>query len=727
MSITEINVRADDLVVLTTDDVQIVIDASAGHPVILHWGRPLPDTSQSSLRALFDGGVPQSDLDETAPPGMLRESARGFTGRPALRGHRSGRDFSALFEITEARVTAREAVFVAHDQLAALQIDLRLTLTAQGVLLVDQSLTNLGDATYSLDELAVWMPLPDRATETLDFTGRWLKERQPQRMRLAPGLRVRESREGRSGHDYTIVQCALTERTSTEAGDVWGLSLLWSGGSRHLAERDTSGRGALGVAELLEPGEIELAPAATYHAPTVAAFFSTEGLDGLSARAHQWLRDRPEHPRKPRPLTLNVWEAVYFDHDLDTLRRLAARASSLGVERFVLDDGWFGSRRDDWSGLGDWTVSPDVWPNGLGPLAEYVRALGMQFGLWFEGEMVNPDSDLYRAHPDWILQVPGRIPPLARHQLVLDLANPDAYEHILERVHAVVAEYGVEYIKWDHNRFLTDPGHRGHPAVRKQTESIYRLFDELKARTPGLEIESCASGGGRIDLGMAFHADRFWTSDQNDALERQQIQRWTSLVIPPEMLGTHIGPTLSHGTGRVHSIQMRAITALFGHAGIEWNLLEASDDELAAVREWSAFYRKHRALLHSGRVVRVDHPDPSGLVHGVVAQDRGAALFAYVQTATPSGVRPAAFRMPGLEPDAMYRVRSQEFGGARTVQRRAPQWMDGGVTTSGAALADLGLHPPVLWPEEAILVVVERVDPGAPDDASDPAVRDVTS
>ncbi len=321
----------------------------------------------------------------------------------------------------------------------------------------------------------------------------------------------------------------------------------------------------------------------------------------------------------------------------------------------------------------------------------------------------NPDSDLYRAHPDWILQVPGRVPPLARHQLVLDLANEDAYSHVLEKVHAVISEYGVDYIKWDHNRFLTDPGHEGAAAVRRQTEALYRMFDELRRRNLGLEIESCASGGGRVDLGMAMHADRFWTSDQNDALERQQIQRWTSLVIPPEMLGTHIGPTDSHGTGRRHSVQMRAVTALFGHAGIEWNLLDATDDELAALTEWTAFYRAERELLHTGRVVRVEHSDPSALAHGVVAQDRSRALFAYVQCTTTAATRPSAFRLPGLDPAATYRVRAQYFGPAATIQRRGPAWLDG-VEATGAALANLGLRAPILWPEEAVLAVVERVD-----------------
>jgi len=697
----------DGCVTLRSDGIEFVLDLTSGHPVVLHWGAALGDITPATLRAITDGGVPHSDLDQPSDPGMLRESARGFTGRPAMRGHRSDAGFSPLFAIEQIESGARECRIALIDAALELRLDQTFTLTEEGVLLIDVALHNEGSSVYSLDELAVWLPLPDHATETLDFTGRWLRERQPQRLPLAPGLRLRESREGRSGHDYTIVQCALTAEATTETGEVWGLGLLWSGNSRHLAERAVTGRAALGAGELIEPGEAELAPGDTYTAPTVAAFYSKDGLDGIGSVAHTWLRNRTEHPSSPRPLTLNVWEAVYFDHNLDTLTRLAECAASVGVERFVLDDGWFGSRRDDWSGLGDWVTSSDVWPNGLSPLVERVRALGMQFGLWFEGEMVNPDSDLFRAHPDWILQVPGRLPPLARHQLVLDLTNPAAFSHVLEQVHAVIAEHAIDFIKWDHNRFLTDPGHEGHPVVRRQTEALYSLFDELRRRNQGLEIESCASGGGRIDLGMALHADRFWTSDQNDALERQQIQRWTSLIIPPEMLGTHIGPTTSHGTGRTQSIQLRAITALFGHAGIEWNLLDATEDELAALTEWSAFYREHRALLHGGRTVRVEHPDPSAVVHGVVAHDRSGAIFAYVQRSTTAGTRPAAFRVPGLNASSTYRVQTQTFGGAATVQRRGPSWMDG-IEVTGAALATVGLRAPILWPEQAILVVVQR-------------------
>jgi alpha-galactosidase len=708
MVITAPTTLNDNCITLRSDGVELILDVASGYPVVLHWGAGLGDVPPAALRTLVDGGIPHSDLDEPVDPGMLRESARGFTGRPAIRGHRSDTGFSPLFTVENVDSGHHECRVVLVDAALELRMVQTFTLTDQGVLLIDYTLHNEGATTYTLDELAVWLPVPDRATDTLDFSGRWLRERQPQRQPLTPGLRLRESREGRSGHDYTIVQCALTTDAGTESGEVWGLGMLWSGNSRHLAERAVTGRATLGAGELIEPGEAELAPGDYYKAPTVAAFYSDEGLDGLGARAHAWLRARPQHPSSPRPLTLNVWEAVYFNHDLDTLVRLAERAASVGVERFVLDDGWFGSRRDDWSGLGDWVVSSEAWPDGLGPLVDRVHSLGMQFGLWFEGEMVNPDSDLYSAHPDWILQVPGRIPPLARHQLVLDLVNPDVASHILEQVHAVIAENKVDYIKWDHNRILTDPGHLGHPAVRQQTEAMYAIFDELRRRNPGLEIESCASGGARIDLGMAFHADRFWTSDQNDALERQEIQRWTSLVIPPEMLGTHVGPTVSHSTGRLHSAQMRAITALFGHAGIEWNLLEATDEELAVLTHWSAFYREYRGLLHSGRTVRVEHPDPSAWVHGVTAHDRSEALFAYVQLTTTAGTRPAAFRVPGLDATETYRVRAETFGGGAVVQRRAPSWMEG-IEVTGAALASVGLRPPILWPEEAILIVIQKM------------------
>jgi alpha-galactosidase len=408
-------------------------------------------------------------------------------------------------------------------------------------------------------------------------------------------------------------------------------------------------------------------------------------------------------------LTLNVWEAVYFDHDLKKLTELAEVAKSIGVERFVLDDGWFGARRDDHKGLGDWQVAPEVWPQGLKPLIDQVHANGMEFGLWFEGEMVNPDSDLYRAHPDWILKVGDRVPPEGRNEHVLDFTNEGAYKYILDSVDKVLSEYDIAYIKWDHNRFLLDPASGDKPAVRKQTEAIYRMFDELKARHPGLEIESCASGGGRIDLGMAQHSDRFWTSDCNDAADRQNIQRYTQFAIPPELLGSHIGPTKAHTTLRVHELSFRAVTALFGHAGLEWDITETTPEEREHLKTWVAYYKANRDLIHSGTMVRVDRVDDKSYVHGVVSKDKKRAIFAYAALGTQGGSRPNGIRFSGLDESKTYRVKAAfPAGEPRYLQRAQVQWLDG-VTMTGSALQNMGLRAPILFPDNAFLIEIEAI------------------
>jgi alpha-galactosidase len=355
-------------------------------------------------------------------------------------------------------------------------------------------------------------------------------------------------------------------------------------------------------------------------------------------------------------------------------------------------------------------VAPEVWPNGLTPLIDVVKANGMEFGLWFEGEMVNADSDLYRAHPEWILHSGNRAPIEARFQQVLDLNHPGAFEHILGQVDAILNQYDIRYIKWDHNRTLTEAAHFGKATMRNQNLAIYRLFDELKLRHPGLEIESCASGGGRIDLGMIDHADRFWTSDCNDALERQTIQRYTSIAIPPELLGTHIGPTHAHSTGRTHELSFRAITALFGHAGLEWDLTETTPAERATLRSWTDYYKANRQLLHSGRVARVDATDATAWTHGVVAQDGSRGIFAYVALGMSQFALPASMRLAGLDANALYEVKLvTPAGGYLSTQKFDPEWING-VTVDGGFLMNQGLRAPIVKPENAFLLEVTRVN-----------------
>jgi alpha-galactosidase len=411
---------------------------------------------------------------------------------------------------------------------------------------------------------------------------------------------------------------------------------------------------------------------------------------------------------------LNTWEAVYFDHSFDRLAALADVAAEIGVERFVVDDGWFGSRRDDRSGLGDWYVSADVWPDGLEPLARHVRDLGMDFGLWFEPEMVNPDSDLARAHPEWIIGAAGRTPPLRRNQQVLDLGQPAAYAYLLERMSALISACDIAYVKWDHNRDTADPVHRagpraGHAALHEQITAAYRLMAELKQRHPGLEIESCASGGARIDYGVLEHTDRVWPSDCSDPLERVRIVSALSTLLPFELIGAHVASARSHVTGRVSDLGLRMAVATFGHSGIEWDLTETTPDERDRLARWIAFVKGHRSLLHTARLVRVDRPeDPETRLLGAVAPDGSRALFLFVRLAASPRAGDAPVVFAGLDPGRRYAV--QRVAIFESADVRQPKGaLTQSRTATGAELMTVGVPGPGLRPEQA--VVYELCEP----------------
>lgn len=675
---------------------------------VLYWGKKLGaiDTSAAeSIRAARTKPAFHGGLDVAPGNLILREHARGWIGHPALRGHRGGVNASNSFAVTSAVQKDQSMIAVFTDAIAGIEIEMTYTLTPSDILLMDAKVTNTSEGDYFLDHFLYWLPLAEQADEVLDFYGHWTKERQPQRRSIGYGVITREGFEGRSGHDYTIAQVALNHNTGFRHGEAWSLAMAWSGNNIHHVERLIDGHKSIGAGEYLLPGEVILKKGESYVAPRAVATFSDRGLDGLTNNHYSWIRSRTNHITKvrPRPLTLNMWEAVYFNHNEEGIRKMVDKAAEIGVERVVLDDGWFGSRRNDRAGLGDWVVSKDAWPNGLAPIIKYINDKGIEFGLWFEGEMVNRDSDLYRAHPDWILQEPGRIPVEGRWQQVLDLTKEGAYNHVLNQVDAVLSEYNIAYIKWDHNRHLTDPISDGRPVVRKQTEAIYRMFDELKKRHPGLEIESCSSGGGRIDLGMIEHADRFWTSDQNDPLERQQIQRWTGLVIPPEFLGTHVGPTVGHQMHRTHSVSFRALNALFGHAGIEWNINEADTQETETLKAYINFYKKHRDLLHSGTVVRSDEIIGDAQLYGTVALDKKEAIFTYMQLTSADNFGPLVTTFDGLDKETRYQVSVvEELSASDFIQKKAPGWWPA-LTLTGDQLAHIGLQLPVLKPETGLL------------------------
>ncbi len=715
---------------LRASGVSLVLDLTEGRlPAVVHWGADLRDTTAADLATLALAAVEPiagSVADDPIRLAILPEAHTSWTGKPGLEGHRDGADWSPLFRVASATVdgdplpagadgrpgsasTGPALVHVdAVDEVAGLGLALDVELLASGLVRTRAEVTNTGEGTYSVGGVTLALPLPAEAREILDFAGRWGLERTPQRRELVVGIHEREGRKGRTGPDAATLLSVGTPGFGFRQGEVRGVHVAFSGNHRHYAERLSTGRQVIGGGELLLPGEVRLARGESYASPWVYAAYG-DGLDDQAARFHRHLRARDTHPRRDRRMTINVWEAVYFDHDLARLTDLADRAAALGVERYVLDDGWFRHRRDDHAGLGDWYVDEGVWPDGLGPIIDHVTGLGMEFGIWFEPEMVNEDSDLARAHPEWIMATGGRLPVRARDQQVLDLAIPEADAHVLERMTAILSENDIAYIKWDHNRDLVDAGisPRGEAGVHLQTLAAYRLMDELKARFPGLEIESCSSGGSRVDLGVLERTDRVWVSDCIDPLDRQTMMRWTMQLLPPELMGSHIASGVSHTTGRAHRLAFRAGSALYGHLGIEWDLAQATDEENADLAAWIALYKEERALMHTGTVVRADESDPTLLVYGAVASDAASALF-FLASIGRSEVSPRGrFLLPGLDPARRYRVEPVRVGTPEP-GFAAPAWWDGGELT-GRALAASGLHAPLMLPESIAILRVTAV------------------
>lgn len=690
----------------------VVVDVSSGVPCIAHWGAQLNDLSPNAMAAFAPVQTRPSvygALDSEVPLAVVPSHGDGSAARPGIGGHRpGGRHWSPRFSFDSLTATPTQLTTTAIDRVAELRLVTVLSLGETGALLARATLTNTGTTRYLLTGLSITLPLASRANELITYDGRWSREFHARRQPWTHGAWTAENRAGRTSHEHPPLIWALERGAGEWHGQVWGAHLAWSGNHVLLAEILPDGRRYIQLGELLHPGEVCLEPGESYSTPEVIGVWSNEGITPASWGFHRHVRSvRPAGASsRARAVLLNTWEAVYFNHDVNRLKELADVASNVGIERFVLDDGWFGSRRNDKSGLGDWVVSADVYPDGLGPLIAHVRNLQMEFGIWVEPEMVNPDSDLFRAHPEWALVESGYEPILGRNQLVLNLAHPDAYSHIFGQLDALLREHDISYIKWDMNRnHVHGSGRDGAAGTHSQTLAVYKLIDALRATHPSVEIESCASGGGRVDHEILRRTERVWTSDCNDPLERQTIQRGASMFIPAEVMGAHIGPARSHTTGRRHDIGFRGITALFGHLGVEWNILRATGVERQQLAQIIAVHKKFRSLLHGGETVRFDSASAAALAHGVYSIDRTEALLCYAQLRTATNLVPEMWKIPGLQARRIYVVECVPIpGGVSGATRTQPSWLTTPIRLTGEQLAVIGIRPPVLHPETAVLV-----------------------
>ena len=701
-------------------DATLILACAKGAPVsILYWGGALhADTDCAELEGLFARQGMHGVADVSLPLSLAMEPGLGHPMFQGFAAHRAGKDWGSRFEVGKVELREGGAKIICRDESTRLGLEYEIDFDARtGVLRIRSTLTNYGATPLDVsDMMTACLPVPDGMTDIIGFTGRWTQEFTQERVARNAATYLRENRSGRTSHfSYPAILLAATD-TNESTGDVYGFHLAFSGNHCIRVDSLTDGRGLVSIGALLFPGEVRLAPGETYASPEIVAAYSGQGLSKLSRKFHDHVRTKllsPAMRSKPRPVHYNTWEAVYFDHDVEKLKELATRAAEIGVERFVLDDGWFGGRRHDRAGLGDWTVSRDVYPDGLGPLVDHVTGLGMEFGLWFEPEMVNPDSDLYRAHPDWVLGLEGVEQIPFRSQLALDISRPEVADYLFHAIDAILRDHDISYIKWDMNRDLSHPGDSsGVPRAFAQVGALYALLDRVRSAHPHVEIESCSSGGARADMGVLAHGDRVWTSDSNDALDRQVIQRGASFFLPLEVLGCHVGPAKCHVTGRRLSMEMRAATALMGHMGLELNLLTERTADLDVLKNAIDLHKKHRALLHNGDVFRLDSA-PQLITSGVIARDKSEAIYSVAYVASDAKVLPGRFQFTGLDPQRSYRLQLiwpsdwQAIKGPSAIEML--DLKGEGAIFSGTALMHGGLQLPHAFPETCLLFYLAAI------------------
>ncbi|MFJ8538248.1 alpha-galactosidase [Streptomyces sp. NPDC093591] len=521
------------------------------------------------------------------------------------------------------------------------------------------TLDNEGPALELLRADSATWTLPEREDWRLSqLHGRWGAESRLARSPLTHGEKVIGSRRGHTGHQH-LPWVALDTDATEEHGEVYGCALGWSGSWRIAVAQLPDARVQItGGAGYDDSGLLRLAAGESFTTPVFAGLWSDGGFGGASRAWHAYQRAYviPDADQD-RPVLFNSWEATEFDISEEQQSVLARRAAAIGVELFVVDDGWFGTRTSDRAGLGDWTPNPDRFPSGLKPLAEYVHALGMQFGIWVEPEMVNPDSELYRAHPDWVQHQTGRKRTEFRNQLVLNLARDDVQEYLWERLDGLLSSAPIDYVKWDFNRCFTDAGWPGEPYPQRlwveHVRALYGLLDRLRAAHPGVAFESCSGGGGRIDLGVLSRTDQVWTSDNTDPLDRLAIQHGFSQIHPARVMAAWVTDSpnamLNH---RASSLRFRFVSAMAGVLGVGGDLAEWSEEELAEGREWVTLYKEIRPVVQRGDLYRL-RPPRGGLSAVQYVLGEETVVLAWLQAQSYGEPLPA-LRLRALDPTASY-------------------------------------------------------------------------
>lgn len=604
-------------------------------------------------------------------------------GKPALCGLPAS--FGSEDEVQTLRIICEDPVLQSEVVLSYSVFEKENVITRN--VLVE----NKGTQTLFLEKVfSACLDMDNQDFEMLTLCGAWARERHIQRRALSYGKQSVAS--GRMGHSHQAqpFMALVTPGTTQETGEVYGMHFVYSGNYLALAERTQFDQVRMVMGIHPDTFQWKLEAGERFQAPEAVLVYSCEGLGKMSRSLHDFYREhliRSPYKYEKRPVLINNWEATYFQFNEEKLLAIAKEAQKNGIEMLVLDDGWFGKRNDDNSSLGDWFVNTEKLPDGIGALARKVNALGMKFGIWFEPEMVSPDSQLYRAHPDWAIQLPDREPAQIRAQYILDISRKEVRDYVYESVAAILRSGPIDYVKWDMNRNMCDMGSAWLPADRQKelchryVLGVYELQERLITEFPNLLLENCSGGGGRFDPGMLYYSPQIWCSDDMDALERLRIQEGTALLYPLSAMGAHIGDCPNHSVGRNTPFETRGHVALAGTFGYELDITKISEEERAQIPGQVAMCKKYQGLVQSGDYYRLaswSDEKPFDCWE-VAAKDGSEALVTWVQVLGVPNVKSRKIYLRGLESQAVYRLE------------------DTGETFTGEELQSCGFLTDKLW------------------------------
>lgn len=518
--------------------------------------------------------------------------------------------------------------------------------------------------------MSACLDIPYANLEVIDLNGSWGAERQISRQPISPGIKTFSSTRGTSSHQQNPF-IAVVEKTTTEnQGQVYGMALVYSGNHEEVVEQDQYGQIRLGCGIASYGFSWKLEPNECFQTPEAVMVYSKNGLNGMSQIFHQFINQhivRGRYQSKPRPVLINNWEATYFDFDDEKIKQIIDAAADLGVELFVLDDGWFGQRSNDRQALGDWIENKEKLKIGLSGVSQYAKAKNMQLGLWFEPEMISENSDLYRLHPDWVLSTPGYGKTFSRNQWVLNLSRPDVRAYLKAIMDQTLENVQVDYVKWDMNRYLTEvysnllPSSKQGEVYHRYVLGLYELMDYFTKKYPHILFEGCSGGGGRFDLGILCYMPQIWTSDNTDAVARLKIQYGTSLVYPPSTMGAHVSAIPNHQTHRLTDLAMRGAVASSGMFGYELDPTKLTEQEKEEIRGQIRFYKKYQALIQEGIFYRLRSPfENNETLWLFVSKDQKQALLFYFQVLSQAAPKLDIVKIPGLNPNAAYVINGKE-------------------------------------------------------------------